>query len=355
MMGREFASAAARWHHLTAEETAPEITAICSRTLDAGTVEWFRRIAPGIRLVTADYTEVLASPDVDAVYIAVPNHLHEEMYTAAIAAGKHLMGEKPFGIGLKANTAILDACRENPEVFVRCASQYYFSPAAQQLCAMFGTGSFGRILEMDLGFKHSSDLNPDKPINWKRMNLYNGEYGVMGDLGMHVCAVPFRAGIVALDVRAVLTKVFEERPDGAGGRAACDTWDNAVLLCSAARAESSGGIFPMTMKFQRIAPGEKNTWYISVYGTRASARISTKNINRIEVLEYGGGDRQSWQVIDTGHETVFPTVTAKIFEFGGPDHILQMWASFIHEFGHRKVPGTFAGCVTPEETALSHR
>lgn len=360
MMGKEFASAASRWHHLTSSGAAPEITAICSRTLDEDTVAWFKRIAPGITLVTSDYNEVLARDDVDAVYIAVPNHLHEEMYKAAIGAGKHLMGEKPFGIDLKANSAILDVCRKKPDVFVRCASQYFFSPAAQHLCGMIEADAFGKILEIDAGFRHCSDLNPLKPLNWKRKNSFNGEYGVMGDLGMHVCAIPFRAGFIPEDVSAVLTKVYSERPDGPAAKdgslvmASCDTWDNAVLLCRGVDRKT-GGNFPLTMKFQRIAPGEKNTWYISIYGTRASARVSTKNINSIDVLEYSGGEKQAWQVMDTGHETAFPTITAKIFEFGGPDHILQMWASFMDELVKGPSARLFTGCVTPEDTNLSHR
>jgi predicted dehydrogenase len=55
-----------------------------------------------------------------------------------------------------------------------------------------------------------------------------------------------------------------------------------------------------------------------------------------------------------GQETAFKTITGSIFEFGFSDAILQMWAAFVYELatGQRRKP--FAGCVTPEETALSH-
>ena len=56
-----------------------------------------------------------------------------------------------------------------------------------------------------------------------------------------------------------------------------------------------------------------------------------------------------------GYETAFPTITGGIFEFGFTDSILQMWASFVTELAGEKLPGRFAQCVTPEETALSHR
>ena len=89
--------------------------------------------------------------------------------------------------------------------------------------------SSGRIIEVNCGFLHSSDLNPDKPINWKRMIEMNGEYGCLGDLGMHALHVPLRAGWKPLRVFAHLNKIVSERPDGKGGMAPCKTWDNGSL------------------------------------------------------------------------------------------------------------------------------
>ena len=101
-------------------------------------------------------------------------------------------------------------------LFVRCASQWMFYPAAQRIGDLLERGAVGRVIEVNAGFQHSSDLDPNKPINWKRMIEFNGEYGVMGDLGMHVCALPFRAGWVPHNVRAVLSDIIKERPDGQG-------------------------------------------------------------------------------------------------------------------------------------------
>jgi predicted dehydrogenase len=105
----------------------------------------------------------------------------------------------------------------------------------------------------------------------------------------------------------------------------------------------------------RIAPGEKNTWYCEVYGMRKCARYSSKNTNALEILDYSKCGEQAWQQIDMGHETAFKTVTGSIFEFGFSDAILQMWAAFVYELVHGKPLKKFAGCVTPQETALSHQ
>ncbi|TVQ41653.1 MAG: gfo/Idh/MocA family oxidoreductase [Spirochaetaceae bacterium] len=351
LMGREFASAAARWPHLPEMEVRPEIVALCDQNLKPA--EWFQRICPTVGQVVSDYRELLANPEVEAVYCAVPHNLHAQFYCDTIRSGKHLLGEKPFGIDRKANDLINAAIAECPEVFVRCSSQFPFTPAVQHLCDRIDRDAFGEIIEVEAGFLHSSDINPDKPINWKRMLEFNGEYGCMGDLGMHPCHVPFRAGWLPANVRAVLSNIVRERPTASGERVACETWDNATLFCETTDS-ATGRTFPMTLKMQRIAPGETNTWYIDVLGTRSSARFSTKNINTVEVLEYDGR-QQNWQIVDIGHATAFKSVTGGIFEFGFSDAILQMWAGFLYELHHGKPLKRFAGCVTPEEVALSHR
>ncbi|MHC4394301.1 MAG: Gfo/Idh/MocA family protein [Planctomycetota bacterium] len=351
LMGREFASAAARWCHLPQMQVRPEITAICDTNKQI--TEWYTDNFNSINQVTTDYQDLLANDNVQAVYIAVPHNLHQEIYCAAIKSGRHLMGEKPFGIDKKANDAIMASIKKHPGCFVRCSSQFPFFPAVQRIGEMLEADVFGDIIEVNSGFLHSSDLNPDKPINWKRMLEYNGEYGVMADLGMHPCHMPFRAGWTPLNVRAILSNIVTERPDVKGNKVPCKTWDNATLFCEA-KDQNSGNTFPLTIKTQRIAPGQKNTWYFEVYGTKASVRFSTKNANCLKVLEYTGGE-QAWHVIDMGHETAFKSITGGIFEFGFSDAILQMWAAFLYELETGRALKQFAGCVRPEETALSHR
>lgn len=352
LMSREIASAVARWCHLEDPGVRPVLTALGGRTLPPARVAWFRDHFPTLRLVTADPRELAASPDVDVVYCAVPHDRHEELYTAVLRAGKHLLGEKPFGIDLAANTAILAAARERPGLLVRCSSEFPFFPAVQRILGLAEAGAFGRIIEVNTGFLHSSDLDPAKPLNWKRTRAANGDYGVLGDLGMHVCHVPFRLGWKPRNVRAILSDIIPERPDGRGGVAPCDTWDNATLLCEAEAPD--GTRFPWTLRTQRIAPGHKNTWYVEIAGTRGAARFSTRNPKRLELLQYAGGE-QVWQRIDTGHATAHRTLTGEIFEFGFPDAMLQMTAAYFHELAHGRPLRPAAGCVTPEETALSHR
>ncbi len=351
LMGREFAGAAARWCHLADADVRPEIVAVCDT--NPALRAWFAERFASVRQETADYRELLGNPAVEAVYIAVPHHLHAEFYTAAIEAGKHLMGEKPFGIDLDANLRIEAALAKHPGVFARCSSESPFFPAVQRIGAMLEAAAFGDIIEANTGFLHSSDYDAEKPINWKRRIEFNGAYGVMGDLGMHACHLGFRAGWRPRNVRAILSKIVKERPDGAGNRVPCLTWDNATLLCETVRA-GGGDPFPWTIKTQRIAPGQKNNWYVEILGTRASARWSSAAADTLDLLTCERGE-QVWGRIQTGHETAFKTVTGNIFQFGFTDSILQMWAAYLHEWQHGTPIRGFAGCVTPGEAALSHR
>jgi predicted dehydrogenase len=347
LMGREFASATARWAHLLEMDVKPEIVAVCDTNLKL--MEWFLNSFSSVKQCTTYFHALLENPDIDAIYCAVPHNLHQDLYLAIIKAGKHLLGEKPFGMNLEQNTAILEELKNHPELIVRCSSEFPFFPAAQKIINMALEKKFGRIIEVEAGFHHSSDLDPKKPINWKRMVAVNGEYGVMGDLGFHTVHIPFRLGWFPQNVRAVLSNIVTERPDNNGNLVPCETWDNAHLLTSVSH---DGYEFPMNLSMKRIAPGEQNTWFIRVAGTQLSAEFSTKRPKTLRTMPYSSGAAQAWHELDVGYETAYPTITGNIFEFGLGDAILQMWAAFCDE-----VEGNTPRfqCATALEAASSHK
>ncbi len=349
LMGREFASAVARWLHLIDHPALPRIVAVCDT--DPAVLDWYRTRLPAPLHTTTDHRDLLARADVDAVYCAVPRNLHESVFTDVLEAGKHLLGEKPFGIDLAANGAILDAVRRHPELVVRCSSEIPFFPGAYRIAGWVEEGRFGRILEVEAGMWHSSDLDPSKPINWKRRAATNGEYGCMGDLGMHVVHLPFRFGWFPRTVRALLSDVITERPDAEGRMVPCDTWDNAILACEVATGDQR---FPMLLSTKRIAPGHANTWYIRVIGSRFSAQFSTRNPKRLLTLDYTPGGEQAWAALDAPYRSAYPTVSGAIFEFGFSDAILQMIAAFCDEVVNGDRMRQPLRCATPAEARQSH-
>ena len=347
LMGREFASASARWCHLTEDIEKPEIIAVCDSNPKA--TEWFVANFPSVKLVTSDYRELLACEDVQAVYCALPHNLHGQVYSDIVNAGKHLLGEKPFGIDKAANDKIMRAIKSHPEVVVRCASEFPYYPACTQLIRWIREGRFGRILEVHAGFNHSSDMDLTKPINWKRMVEMNGEYGCIGDLGIHTQHVPFRMGWMPQRVYAALSNIVTERPDGRGGVAPCLTWDNATMVVTA--KDENGDEFPMYLETKRMSPGSTDEWFLEVYGLDCSARFNSNDPNGFTYTQ-AWGKEQAWCRINVGYKPMTPTITGSIFEFGFTDAILQMWATFIKEIEGRDVE---FGCFTPEETVLSHK
>ena len=131
LMGREMACAIARYCQLLDDGPVPELVAVCDSNPSA--LDWFRRNFGERVACVNDFQDLLRVKGVDAVYCAVPHRLHESLYGAVIAAGKHLLGEKPFGIDAAANRAILAAIARHPDRIVRCSSEFPYFPAARRL------------------------------------------------------------------------------------------------------------------------------------------------------------------------------------------------------------------------------
>jgi predicted dehydrogenase len=347
LMGREFASAAARWLHLTDSRARPEIVGVCDK--NEALMGWFTTHLPSVKQTTTNFHELLANPEIDAIYCAVPHVLHADIYPQILAAGKSLLGEKPFGMDAAQNTVISKAISDHPDILVRCSSEMPFFPGAQKVIDFVNSGAVGDIIEVESAFLHSSDVNPDKVINWKRMIDVNGEYGCMGDLGMHVCHVPLRMGWKPETVHASLVKRVTTRPDGNGNRVPCETWDNATIT---GRVVAPNGGFPLVLKTWRIAPGESNTWSLRVLGMNGSAFFTTKSPRQWQFMHYVPGGTQAWQTEDLGYQSLFPAITGGIFEFGFADAIQQMWAAFIDELAGGDARGFT--CATPSEAQDHH-
>lgn len=350
LMGREVASAIQRWPSLVGHPVQARVTAVAD--IAPAALEWFDQI-PTVTTKVTDYRDLLADPDVDAVYIAVRHDLHEQLYTDAVLAGKALLAEKPFGIDLPAARRIVDVIEATPGAFVRCSSELPFYPGAQWAIAAISSGALGRIFRVRAAMLHASDLDPQKPINWKRQAEFNGAAGVLNDLGMHALHIPLRLGWEPHSVYALLQDLVHDRP-GPDGPVRADTFENAQLL---ATAGPTGEEFALEVETRRISLGDKNTWVLEVQGMEGGVRFSTKNPKRVDFFEWselpGVGREQVWRQADSGSVSVWPTVTGPNFEFGFADSILQMWAAFLAE--REGALGDRFGCATPQEALATHR
>ncbi|MEM9158101.1 MAG: Gfo/Idh/MocA family oxidoreductase [Verrucomicrobiota bacterium] len=344
LMGKEMASAFARWCALEGVTVQPILTAVCD--LNPTALKWFERI-PSVTQFTSSLEKLLANPEIEIVYVALPHNLHQSAYLKVIESGKDLFAEKPFGIDLEAAQAIADAA-ETKGSFVRCSSEFPFLPGPQIALDYLAKNDCGKILEIEFGFHHSSDLDPEKTANWKRQSKTCGKIGVMGDLGMHVAHIPLRIGWKPRSVYAQLANAYPKRPDRKGGIAITDTYDNALLHTW---VEIDSQAVPMRWEMKRLAPGETNTWYFKIVGTRGGVAYSTKEPKTLRIFRVDG-KTQKWETTDLGFQTQFKTITGGIFEPGFPDIMQQMWAAYLEE--RAGTLDTKFGCATPNEALQSH-
>jgi predicted dehydrogenase len=346
LMGRELAAVCGRWDLLVDHPARPRVVAVADPSPAAR--EWFDRVDT-VTLATDDWRHLVEDDGIDVLYIAVPHQLHEEIYVAAAAAGRDFLGEKPFGIDLGAAERIVGAL-DASDAFVRVSSEFPFYPGAQRAWAYAASGALGDVLDVRSGFWHSSDINRTKPINWKRRAETCGELGVMGDLGLHVAHVPLRLGWVPRSVYARLDDVVTERPGPDGSPVVCDTWDNALLTCTA--HPERGRDFTMLWETRRIAPGHANTWYFEAVGMDGGVRFSTREPATLRRFSVREGE-QVWEEVQPGNVSAWPVVSGAIFEFGFGDALLQMWAAYFAE--RAAALGERFGTATPHEALMAHR
>jgi len=142
LMGRELAAAIGRWSALEDHPVVPELVGVCDTSPEA--LRWFDRIA-SVTHKTTDRRHLLDDDSIDVLYLAVPHHLHEELYLDAAAAGKDFLGEKPFGIDLAAGRKIVEAI-EASDVFVRCSSEVPYFPGALFAYDTIRSGALGELV-----------------------------------------------------------------------------------------------------------------------------------------------------------------------------------------------------------------
>jgi len=133
----------------------------------------------------ADYRQVLDDPEVEAVYIPLPNGLHAEWTNRAATAGKHVLCEKPLSVDPVEASAMVEACR-SADVVLAEAYMTPFHPRARRLAELVSSGALG-----DMRFGRTAFTFPlEQPDNHRWDPVLGG--GALADLGVY-CLAPMLA------------------------------------------------------------------------------------------------------------------------------------------------------------------
>jgi predicted dehydrogenase len=127
-----------------------EITAIASRDLGRATKAAQKA---GISKAYGSYEELLADDDIEAVYIALPNHLHVPWAIAAAEAGKHVLCEKPVGLNASEAKALLE-CRDRTGVHIQEAFMVRTHPQWLGTRELIASGRIGALRSITGSFSY---------------------------------------------------------------------------------------------------------------------------------------------------------------------------------------------------------
>lgn len=110
----------------------------------------------GIPRTYGSYAELLDDPDLDAIYIPLPNHLHAEWTIRALQAGKHVLCEKPLALNAAQAQHMVATARVHERLLME-AFMYRFHPRSQEIHALVQQGALGHVLlaRASFSFRHT--------------------------------------------------------------------------------------------------------------------------------------------------------------------------------------------------------
>jgi predicted dehydrogenase len=159
-----------------------EVAAIAGRRIDV-----VRSMADQFHVERAEshYDRILADPEIQAIHICTPNNLHAPIAMAALAAGKHVLCEKPLATSSREAQEIETLALANKLRNCTCHNLRYY-PMVQQMRSMREAGDLGEILVVQ-GTYSQDWLLHDTDWNWRIESDKNGPSRVMADIGSHWC------------------------------------------------------------------------------------------------------------------------------------------------------------------------
>ena len=169
--------------HLTGYLAAPELAQVTALAdVDADRLAERAGRVPTPTATVADYRELLARGDVDAVDICLPHHLHAEVIVAAAEAGKHVLCEKPLCLNLDEAERITAAV-ETAGITLMCSHNQLYLPPVARARELIADGALGEVYEIRTTDSFYNNFDPST-MGWRaeRSKIGGGE---LIDTGYH--------------------------------------------------------------------------------------------------------------------------------------------------------------------------
>ncbi|MFD9193989.1 Gfo/Idh/MocA family protein [Streptomyces phaeochromogenes] len=263
----------------------PVLAAVCGR--DAGAV---RAAADRLGWAAAetDWRALISREDVDVVDICTPGDSHAEIAVAALAAGKHVLCEKPLANTVEEAEAMAEAAQAAAErgQVAMVGFNYRRVPATSLARKMVAEGRLGALRHVRVTYLQDWLVDREFPLTW-RLRKETAGSGALGDLGAHIVDLAqYLAGEPVVGVSALTETFVRERPllsgSSSGLSAAGGSDRGAVTVDDAALFTgrfASGAL--ASFEATRFATGRKNSLRIELNGENGSLAFDLERLNEL--------------------------------------------------------------------------
>ncbi|GIM88969.1 Gfo/Idh/MocA family protein [Paractinoplanes toevensis] len=282
---------------------------------------------------TTDWRSVIERDDVDLVDICTPGDTHAEIALAALAAGKHVLCEKPLAnsVAEAREMAAAATAAQARGVRTMCGFNYRRVPAVALMRRMVEAGRIGEIRHVRAVYLQDWIVDPEFPLVWRLRKEVAGS-GALGDIGAHIIDLTqFVTGRSIRSVTAATETFVKSRPlptassglsaSGSAERGEVTVDDAALFL-----ARLDGGAIA-TYEATRFATGRKNGLRVELNGSLGSLVFDFERMNELGFYDatLPAADQGFSRILVT--EPEHPYMAA----WWPPGHLIGYEHSFTHE------------------------
>ncbi|GAA3756911.1 Gfo/Idh/MocA family oxidoreductase [Microbacterium kribbense] len=280
-----------------------------------------------------DWREVVTRDDVDIVDIVTPGDIHAEIAIAALAAGKHVLCEKPMANSVAQAESMLAAAEQAAARGTKAMVGFTYRrvPAVTLLRDLIAQGKVGNIHQVRAAYRQDWLVDPETPLAWRLQKDHAGS-GALGDIGAHIIDMTqFVTGLAVDAVSGTVQTVVPRRPlldsgSGLSGTAAEGYGDVTVDDLAIFTGRLAGGAL-VSFEATRFATGRKNALTIEVSGDKGALLFDLEDLNRLRFYDRTAPSRLQGFTAILVTEPVHPYVAA----WWPAGHVLGYEHGFVHQ------------------------